>query len=36
MYLSCFISYTYTYTYIDVNEIDNAYVQLALSIILDI
>ena len=34
MYLSCFI--TYTYTYIDVNEINNAYVQLALSIILDI
>ena len=36
MYLSCFITYTYTYTYIDVNEINNAYVQLALSIILDI
>ena len=36
MYLPCFITYTYTYTYIDVNEIKNAYVQLTLSIILDI
>ena len=36
MYLPCFITYTYTYTYIDVYEIKNAYVQLTLSIILDI
>ena len=35
MYLSCFITYTYTYTYIGVNEINNTYVQLASSIILD-
>ena len=36
MYLPCFITYTYTYTYIDVNEIKNAYVQLTLSITVDI